>query len=116
MDPSFLQFGFTYRRESISMAWYLNKYSCCECGTRWEDEWSCMCDDEFPVCPRLDFSPTYSDDISAFTEIDRHGHFNIYFSPPEAAHDPDYRLLASVPNADLAKFLEKLAFELAKQL
>jgi len=27
-----------------------NKYECSECGERWEDEWSCPCNDRCPCC------------------------------------------------------------------
>lgn len=30
--------------------WYINYYRCYRCGTEWEDEWSCMCDDRCPNC------------------------------------------------------------------
>jgi hypothetical protein len=32
------------------MAWFLKRYSCEECGTAWQDEWSCPCNDKCPVC------------------------------------------------------------------
>lgn len=41
---------------------WLNHYRC-ECdpaGTFWEDEWSCQCDDECPVCGH-DLSPHHSE-------------------------------------------------------
>lgn len=25
-------------------------YRCTECGTEWQDEWSCACDDDCPTC------------------------------------------------------------------
>lgn len=28
---------------------YINSYEC-PCGTTWDDEWDCMCDDRCPVC------------------------------------------------------------------
>lgn len=98
------------------MAWYLNKYECSECGVGWEDEWSCMCDDECPNCHSLDFSPIDSDDISVLTEIDGDGYFRIYYSPLKAGHEPDYQLLAITPSTALARVLEKLARDLAKPL
>ena len=29
---------------------YLNKYICDGCGTEWEDQWSCACNDKCPNC------------------------------------------------------------------
>jgi len=29
---------------------YRNFYQCDECGTRWTDEWDCMCNDRCPKC------------------------------------------------------------------
>jgi predicted Zn-ribbon and HTH transcriptional regulator len=29
---------------------FLNCYECSECGTRWTDVWSCMCNDRCPKC------------------------------------------------------------------
>lgn len=40
---------------------YINHYRCEYCGTEWEDQWSCACDDECPGCGR-DISP-YSFEI-----------------------------------------------------
>jgi hypothetical protein len=31
------------------MAWF-NKYYRCPCGTEWQDEWDCLCDDRCPTC------------------------------------------------------------------
>lgn len=44
------------------MALYLNYYHCNECNVDWEDEWSCMCDDE---CPSFgsDVSPHDADEL-----------------------------------------------------
>ncbi len=49
---------------------YLNHYRCDTCIDpetgeliEWSDEWSCMCDDECPICGR-DFSPYDSEDLS----------------------------------------------------
>ena len=30
--------------------WYRNHYICTECGTEWQDEHDCMCDDRCPTC------------------------------------------------------------------
>ena len=32
------------------LAWFRNEYACFACGTSWEDEWSCMCNDRCPHC------------------------------------------------------------------
>jgi hypothetical protein len=41
--------------------WYVNFYKCPRCGTKWEDEWSSMCNDE---CPELsDIAPYESHDL-----------------------------------------------------
>jgi hypothetical protein len=29
---------------------FLNYYKCAVCGTEWEDEWSCGCNDHCPGC------------------------------------------------------------------
>ena len=31
------------------MAWF-NKYYRCPCGTEWQDEWDCLCNDRCPTC------------------------------------------------------------------
>lgn len=31
------------------MPWYRKHYAC-PCGTEWEDEWDCLCDDRCPTC------------------------------------------------------------------
>ncbi len=93
------------------MAWYNNKYSCGECGTQWEDQWSCTCDDECPNCGASDYSPTESEDLSAIVETDQDD-FYIYVSPSTAGHGPDYRLLAITPSKDFAILLKKIAMEL----
>ena len=34
----------------IGETMYLNRYRCDDCDVSWEDEWSCMCDDDCPRC------------------------------------------------------------------
>ncbi len=46
------------------MAWYRNHYHCGDCGTDWEDEWSCCCDDECPECGSRHWSPVESEDLT----------------------------------------------------
>ena len=31
------------------MPWF-NKYYRCPCGTEWQDEWDCLCNDRCPTC------------------------------------------------------------------
>ncbi len=38
--------------------YYLNHYAC-PCGARWDDLWSCMCNDHCPVCD-AEIEPAYS--------------------------------------------------------
>jgi len=42
---------------------YVNYYACAECGTEWDDRWSCACDDECPSCG-TDMTPYDSDEYS----------------------------------------------------
>lgn len=37
-------------------SWYVSEYLCPKCGTAWEDEWSCGCNDRCPAC-HLESSP-----------------------------------------------------------
>lgn len=41
--------------------WFANTYQC-PCGTRWTDQWSCMCDDDCPSCGTT-CSPEISEEI-----------------------------------------------------
>lgn len=43
---------------------FLNHYRCPNCGTKWDDEWSAMCDDDCPQCGTRHVSPYASDDIA----------------------------------------------------
>lgn len=36
----------------LKLWWFNNQYTCTRCGTSWEDECSCMCDDRCPKCDR----------------------------------------------------------------
>ncbi len=98
------------------VAWYLNKYECSNCDAVWDDEWSCMCDDECPNCGASDHSPVASSDMSAFTEENGDGSFSVYYSPPDAEHAAEYVLLATLTSKNLAAVLEKVAFDLAKPI
>ncbi len=96
------------------MAWYRNTYQCDECGTGWDDEWSCCCDDECPSCGASDFSPVESEDLSVYVDRTDDGDYEIYYSPAEAGHEPDYQLLATTYSKNLSVFLRELALELSK--
>lgn len=43
-------------------AWFENDYSC-DCGAKWTDEWSCMVDDDCPMCGTT-CSPYESNEIN----------------------------------------------------
>lgn len=43
---------------------FLNYYECDRCGHKWQDEWSCTCDDDCPKCGARHMSPYNSDDLS----------------------------------------------------
>lgn len=59
------------------MPTYQNYYKC-DCGTEWQDEWDCMCDDRCPVC-NTSTQPYDSAEIDDVGEvIETHHH-----------HDPD---------------------------
>ncbi len=73
-----------------------------------------MCDDECPNCGASDHSPIESEDLSAFIESQKDGSYNIYYSPPDADHSADYERLAIVWSPNLAKVLERIAFDLAR--
>lgn len=79
------------------MAWYRNHYHCGECGTDWEDEWSCCCDDECPECGSRNWSPYDSEDLTFIVETnDDSDQLTVYESPRVAGHYPDYQIAATV--------------------
>jgi LmbE family N-acetylglucosaminyl deacetylase len=87
------------------MAWYRNFYECAHCGAEWEDEWSCMCDDDCPDCGARHMSPYDADEL---TEIisEEAGQFVVLWSPETAGHDADYRELGRfATRADAEAFL-----------
>lgn len=49
-------------REARARKWYLNHYRCSECGTEWDDEWDCTCDDRCPTC-NAEIEPYASEEI-----------------------------------------------------
>ena len=78
------------------MAWYRNFYHCTDCGTRWEDEWSCCCDDECPVCGSRNWSPYESEDLTEIVE-ERDGELVVLRSPDDADDRPKYLIAAHRP-------------------
>lgn len=83
------------------MAWFLNHYECYRCGRAWEDEWSCMCDDECPYCGARDASPVTSEDLTNIY-IEEQSEFVVLRSPETAEDKPRYAEVARFPTAELA--------------
>lgn len=83
------------------MAWFRNHYHCGDCGTDWEDEWSCSCDDECPECGSGDWSPVESEDLTFLVEPEE-GRFAIYESPISADDKPRYGRVAVAPSPGAA--------------
>ncbi|QDZ10919.1 hypothetical protein FPZ08_09250 [Devosia ginsengisoli] len=83
------------------MAWYRNHYHCGDCGTDWEDEWSCCCDDECPECGSRHWSPLASEDL---TEViaERKSIFAVLRSPAHASDRPRYTQIAEFSSRELA--------------
>jgi hypothetical protein len=106
-----LCFRSTFSERKASMAWYLNKYKCEDCGVIWEDQWSCGCDDECPGCGD-DLSP-FNVDMSAYVEKTEDGTFAVYYSPPDAGHDPSYTFFAEVIMENVALALAEIAKDIA---
>ena len=79
------------------MAWYRNHYHCGDCGTDWEDEWSCCCDDECPECGSRHWSPVESEDLTEVVWETNSG-FVVMRSPEWAAHAPQYQPWATFAN------------------
>lgn len=84
------------------MAWYRNQYHCGDCGTDWEDEWSCCCDDECPHCGSRNWSPTESLDLTEVVGETRSS-FVLLRSPDSAEHYPDYKVVAYFPSKQAAE-------------
>jgi len=49
-------------KEAQERKWYMNHYRCSECGTEWDDEWDCMCDDRCPRC-NAEIEPYASEEV-----------------------------------------------------
>jgi len=78
------------------MAWYLNRYECSRCGSDWQGEWSCMCDDDCPQCGARHMSPADSDDLTEIIVKDG-DEFVVMQSPETAEHCANYRKLGRFP-------------------
>lgn len=56
-----------------SVEWFVNFYYCPDCDVEWQDEWSCMCDDECPECG-ITYTPYESqvieDESAGFYPVD----------------------------------------------
>ena len=48
--------------DEVHLKWH-NFYKCPKCGTEWEDEWDCQCDDDCPECGNRHISPHHSEEI-----------------------------------------------------
>jgi len=84
------------------MAWYRNHYHCGDCGTDWEDEWSCCCDDECPECGSRHWSPTESEDLTEVIRGAGDGAFVVLRSPDGADDKPRYRTVAKFTSEEFA--------------
>ena len=85
------------------MAWFRNYYLCERCDSTWQDEWSCMCDDDCPHCGARHMSPFKSDDLTEVIEP-RGTQFAVLVSPATAEYSPDYSELAVFPMRHQAQF------------
>ncbi len=83
------------------MAWFVNHYRCGDCGETWDDEWSCMVDDDCPECRSRHWTPLESDDLTEIIEPEG-GEFVVMRSPDSADHRPDYKPIARFMSAELA--------------
>jgi Dam-replacing family len=90
------------RCEELAMAWYRNFYECARCGLKWQDEWSCMCDDDCPHCDARHMSPYDSRDLTEVIAKDA-GDFVVLWSPETAEHDASYRELGRFPTRAAAE-------------
>lgn len=90
------------------MAWFLNSYQCDDCGTSWEDEWSCCCDDECPNCGSGDWSPYESQDLTVVVYRSHVG-FVVERSPDDADDRPNYAFVGRFADEPVAAaFAKKL--------
>ena len=85
--------------------WFRNFYHCGDCGTSWEDEWSCCCDDECPKCGSSDWLPYESEDLSVVVEVEG-SDFVVLHSPRSVEeHDPQYQVVAKFSALQVARAL-----------
>ncbi len=84
------------------MAWFRNHYTCARCKRHWQDEWSCMCDDDCPHCGARHMSPGNSNDLTKVIEHNGRDYV-VLWSPETAEHDPDYRQLGRFPTRKQAE-------------
>jgi hypothetical protein len=84
------------------MAWYRNYYRCARCDYEWQDEWSCMCDDDCRDCGARHMSPYDADDLTEIVEKDG-DEFVVLRSPRTAGHSADYRELGRFETRKKAK-------------
>ncbi len=72
------------------MAWFRNSYWCDQCEEGWTDEWSCACDDRYPVCD-TEIVPHEAIDLTVLVEKDDcRKQWVVLVSPPTAEHKPQY--------------------------
>jgi hypothetical protein len=84
------------------MAWFRNKYACTHCDTEWDDEWSCMCDDDCRHCGARHIEPYDSIDLTDVIEH-RGDAFLILRSPDSAEDKPGYRIVVDLPTREEAE-------------
>ena len=90
------------------MAWFCNYYKCARCGSKSEDEWSCMCDDDCPHCGARHMSPYKGADLTEIVE-EHDGGFVVLRSPDSAEHLPDYCEIAKFSTREEAiSYLESI--------
>lgn len=83
------------------MGWFRNHYQCDRCEFIWDDEWSCMCDDDCPSCGARHMSPCESDDLTEI--IVKQGDAFVVFRSSDMAEDtPDYQQVGVFPTLELA--------------
>jgi hypothetical protein len=83
------------------MAWFRNFYQCENCDAKWEGEWSCMVDEECPICADRDVTPYDADELTFL--VDRwSGVYTVLRSQTTAEDTPDYVEIAQFPTRELA--------------
>jgi hypothetical protein len=83
------------------MAWFENFYRCDACDAEWGDEWSCIVDDECPICGARDMVPYGAQELTFL--VMRQGDVYVVFrSPGTAEHTPDYEEIGEFSTRELA--------------